>query len=331
VLLGLSEQKLQDKLQLSGIDAIREEIERNGSKDVFGLKWRKVGNEKPLEGKELTNVSLAEALEEQTEFNQAEWKGFRITDLRADDFIKSGTSYFQPVECREDLANLNYILKGVAQDEASLPEHVVRQITLGEYHGGPLEKDDFDYNHTGMRFADFMKLSEVSVAKLSESNVLALRLYTTSSYRRINGPLRDRVKPHPFAMTVYYLADGLRKLRAVDVKHTPWKVGEVELLYSGMKDLRVSDHQRIDGGCELAPRSTSKSRDIAQRYASSSCPFILQFRTRGISRGVSLSFLSVYPKEQEYLFPPLTYLMLTGEQHTLDDGTKVVEVEPQLS
>ena len=51
--------------------------------------------------------------------------------------------------------------------------------------------------------------------KLERVHVLALRLYTTTSYPQFNTPLRNRVKPHPFAFSVYFLAEGLKILKGV--------------------------------------------------------------------------------------------------------------------
>ena len=41
-------------------------------------------------------------------------------------------------------------------------------------------------------------------------------MYTSSSYPCFNKPLRDRQKPHPFAMSVYYLADALKNNQMVE-------------------------------------------------------------------------------------------------------------------
>ena len=49
-----------------------------------------------------------------------------------------------------------------------------------------------------------------------------------------------------------------------------------------------------------------------------------------LGRGCSLEFLSVYPKEREYLYPPLTYLQPEGTTIT-DDGITLVEVTPQMA
>ena len=67
-----------------------------------GLGWKSVGSARPATGKELQNDKLATALStvkfaEWKLFNQKQWNGFGIKDLRADNFIKSGASYFKPI------------------------------------------------------------------------------------------------------------------------------------------------------------------------------------------------------------------------------------------
>ena len=79
--------------------------------------------------------------------------------------------------------------------------------------------------------------AHAKTAKLQRHHVLALRLYTTSSYARINDPLRQEppVRPHPFAATTYFISDAIKKLRAVAANladaHTP------VIYWRGMKDL----------------------------------------------------------------------------------------------
>ena len=63
-----------------------------------GLKWMKTGAKKPTRGRELSNRGLATALEGKAEFTQQEWKAFGISNLRPDDYIRAGNSYFKPQE-----------------------------------------------------------------------------------------------------------------------------------------------------------------------------------------------------------------------------------------
>ena len=54
--------------------------------------------------------------------------------------------------------------------------------------------------------------------------------------------------------------------------------------------------------------STSAKKEVALSYAASQCPLLFQYKTRGLGRGVSLSWVSCYPKEEEFLYPPMTFL-----------------------
>jgi len=62
-----------------------------------GLKWHSVGDARPTGGRELTSHQLADALLTKTEFVQEELDSWGLTDLREDDFVASGKSYFTPV------------------------------------------------------------------------------------------------------------------------------------------------------------------------------------------------------------------------------------------
>ncbi len=68
---------------------------KRSSTRASGLRWEIIT--KPSQGHKITNSMLARALERQTEFKPEEWDAFGIEDLRVDDFIHSGTSFFRPV------------------------------------------------------------------------------------------------------------------------------------------------------------------------------------------------------------------------------------------
>ena len=83
----------------------------------------------------------------------------------------------------------------------------------------------------------------------------------------------------------------------------------------------------------MAPMSTTKSREIANSYAHGKAGGLLfRFITKGRSKGVPIDFLSVYPKEKEFLYPPLTGL--DHDEHstvTTEDGVMIVPVRPTMS
>ena len=59
-----------------------------------GLHWKAIGAAKPARGQELTDQKLAERLQLQTSFSEAEWADLGIKSLPMDHFIKSGDTYF---------------------------------------------------------------------------------------------------------------------------------------------------------------------------------------------------------------------------------------------
>mmetsp|Transcript_23364 Transcript_23364/g.68715 ORF Transcript_23364/g.68715 Transcript_23364/m.68715 type:complete len:392 (-) Transcript_23364:53-1228(-) len=188
----------------------------------------------------------------------------------------------------------------------------------------------------GMRLADFVAHPSARLANLTEAHVVALRLYTTQAYRSINNPLRDkerfeRGEPHPLPVTVALLRDALGKLRAVEAdRHsaTPNKAVRRVELYRGMKDVTAR------GGTELAPMSTTSDLAVAMRYSASVKAVLLRLITDSfIERGPDISFLSAFPGEAEFLFPPLTYLQPTGHVETVVvEGLayEVVDVRPRI-
>lgn len=233
-----------------------------------------------------------------------------------------------PTATAEDRANLHYVYRcRVAR--ANYPQHVQEQISTKHYHGGLLKPGDFDKGHDGMRLDDFVEKANAMLgpdaAKLDRVHVLALRLYTTSSYRQFNDPLRQHTRPHPFAFSVYFLAEGLRLLKGVAAQRSGF--ANKGTLWRGMRDMTVLDDFREMGGTELAAMSTSTSMDTAWGYAQSRTPLVFKFENRGFTRGCSIDFLSVYPGEKEVLYAPLTYILYKREY--VEHNTTVIVVEPQ--
>ena len=78
------------------------------------------------------------------------------------------------------------------------------------------------------------------MAKLSRHHILALRLYTTSSFCKINDPLRKDPpdRPHPFAATTFFISEGIKMLRAVAAQ-MPDAYTE-RIYWRGMKDLGIT-------------------------------------------------------------------------------------------
>ncbi len=74
-------------------------MELDSDCEKMGLKWIKVGTTPPPEGRELVNDGLATALKTTSGLTEEEFGNWGICDLRGDDFIKLGDSYFKPAVC----------------------------------------------------------------------------------------------------------------------------------------------------------------------------------------------------------------------------------------
>ena len=104
-----------------------------------GLKWRKIGDEKPSAGEELTNEGLESSLASKTEFTKEQWAAFGITALRMDHFIKSGASYFRPAD-RCSAFDFKMLLRGILKRRLST---MIKRHTGGKtpWFGKDIDED----------------------------------------------------------------------------------------------------------------------------------------------------------------------------------------------
>ena len=158
----------------------------------------------------------------------------------------------------------------------------------------------------------------------------------THAFKYLNNPLRRMSEyyeagvPHPLPVTIAYIADGIKKLRAVQTDRP-------STLWRGMKNLRVGDEfmELRRGGTELAPMSTTTKLSVAAHYGLSGGTLLFKIKVDNVMQiGASLEFLTAFPGEAEVCFPPLTYLQPTGRTQDVRIGEHcfhVVEVEPHLA
>mmetsp|Transcript_37643 Transcript_37643/g.94374 ORF Transcript_37643/g.94374 Transcript_37643/m.94374 type:complete len:518 (-) Transcript_37643:436-1989(-) len=201
-----------------------------------------------------------------------------------------------------DKANFDYVVRG-AVDPSDYPEHVRESLRTGVYHGGTLLEGEFETGHEGMDLKDFVNHPSSRKAGLKDYHVAAMRLYTSSSYPLYNQPMREGVNPHPIKITMYCLAEGLKMLRKVAAKTDPESYAKTMYLWRGMKDREMDvEAFKARGGTELAPMSTTSSREVAFSYAGvgsgAQKSLLLRYKTKALSRGVLIDYLSMYPKEK---------------------------------
>ena len=168
-----------------------------------------------------------------------------------------------------------------------------------------------------MTFKDFAEHAHSRRAQLLPAHVLALRVYTTSAFRSLNDPLRQGTRPHPLPITIAFLTDGVRRLRAVSANRDDAYMRQD--FWRGMRNVELGqalpDSFHTKGGTEQAPMSTTSDFAVALHYsAGSQTRLLFKVTTAGfMERGASVQYLSAFPAEAESLFPPLTYLRPTGE------------------
>ena len=177
---------------------------------------------------------------------------------RATPLICPCTSVCGCLICRRVCLPCRYVLEGRACDPECIPAHVKESLSSGVYHGGALSAADFDTGHAGWVLQDFLDLPSSRHAGLKREHVIALRLYTSDSFRLFNTGMRNKTKPHPIRFSVFVLNEALKKLRKVVAKERPQEYNKVKVLWRGMKDMTLDFEQfRANGGTELAPMSTT--------------------------------------------------------------------------
>jgi len=116
----------------------------------------------------------------------------------------------------------------------------------------------------------------------------------------------------------------LKKLRSLNFKDK----GGTTYLWRGMKDRYVSQSFLINGGSEMACLSTSENVTVVADYARSQMPLLFRIKIESpMDRGASLRWLSVYPEEDEVLYPPLTCLTPLFRQPIINSDGAVVTLK----
>jgi len=106
------------------------------------------------------------------------------------------------------------------------------------------------------------------------------------------------------------------------------------VLWRGLAGIAAGGAFKEQGGSELAPMSTTSNLDIAIKYSrgrGEALIFKLNIESF-MSLGADLTYLSAFPHEREFLYPPLTFLQPLGKPYTYvhEDGSKfiILEVSP---
>jgi hypothetical protein len=227
-------------------------------------------------------------------------------------------------KCKEVLELLNYIRFEKSSEK--------------EYPNGTRDK-----GRRGVNLIYFLTHKKAQEARLTEAEVVALRLYSTAAYSFMNTPLRDDTRhnlctPCPLAATTHFATSGIKKMRALHISKTNSGLGPTAL-WRGMRNTEVAANFMLEGGTEFGLMSTTTELAVAVRYSLSNNSLLFKIVVSDFMvMGADLQWVSAFPGECEILYPPLTYLKPTGRTETVrinHNGQqlsfKVVEVLPHMA
>jgi hypothetical protein len=104
--------------------------------------------------------------------------------------------------------------------DVKLMRYILDEVAVEQEEMAPYGKVTRDEGHNGMQLVHFRQCPDAVKAELELAHIAALRIYTSNAYKRINDPLRNGERPHPFAATTYFLSEALKKLRVVNAQGT---------------------------------------------------------------------------------------------------------------
>ena len=166
-----------------------------------------------------------------------------------------------------------------------------------------------------MRLQDFVdeinsQLSRCSSEKrVTAAHVLALRLYTASTFRRLNTALRDKGTGKAegelgFRACVQSARKCVINMQAIERPHAN--------TFRGATGYLGDEFESSDMGMDYAFFSATTNEAVAMEFTGSAPRSVLfDIQYLRACPGVDVSVLSVYPGEKEVLFPPCTGLSLT--------------------
>eukprot|EP00662_Eupelagonemidae_sp_cell21_P029321 gene29321-biopygen100470 len=113
--------------------------------------------------------------------------------------------------------------------------------------------------------------------------------------------------------TCYYISEGIKQLRAVERDDEP---SAQRTYFRGMKDVEMPADFGKQGGVELACMSTTRRKELAFHYSKSTNGLVFEVVADSfMQRGANIAFLSIFPIEKEFLYPPGTYLKPKGTRY----------------
>ena len=200
--------------------------------------------------------------------------------------------------------------------DKALWSDVGRKVWKGERGREPLRLCEFESHLIAQRSA------------LRKGEVIALRLYTGPMYMLYNAVLRkypvpvfDALKGNTYETTIFCIVSGIVKLSKTTA------VPKDRRLFRGLGGMLLppafwkKNAFGFRGGVEWGLMSTTTDRSVAMQYsgANQQRGTIFQIDPGRIDIGADLAWVSQYPGEREFLFPPLSCLEVMEEPRVEDE------------
>ena len=215
----------------------------------------------------------------------------------------------------------------------------------------------------GKALDDFVAHPLAVAAKLTRAHMLALRLYSTPAFAKINEALHfgcSLQRPHLYPATVANLCEAWKRLRQTAEEKAQLftafgALGVVEgtekpVVWRVWNSAEELGEYKQRGGVELGVMSCFKTRAAAEKAAMrvpkaevhTKQPSLLKIRT-DLEGLVDISLFSVQPEMGECIYPPACYLefrseatvasMIDGQEKGRRQEVKfsIIDVSPQLA
>jgi hypothetical protein len=190
-----------------------------------------------------------------------------------------------------------------------------------------------DHGRKMVPLEQVLSLDEVKRFGLKKGEVVASKLYTGPMFNLYNAVLRkfplslyDALKQNNYETTLFCIISGILKISRkteVPADRRLWRgLGGMILPKNFWSKGNCIDDFR--GGVEKGLMSTTTDRNVAIQYSGRDKKrgTVFEIDAGRIDIGADLKWLSQYPGEAEYLFPPLSCLEVNGEPRL--DGDVIV-------
>ena len=220
----------------------------------------------------------------------------------------------------EDRYNLWYVAHCAAVEQTNYNEKGEPRVVKGTN----THKPKLDAGHGGMRLQDFVDAANAmlkthdSKKRLATVQVLALRLYTGSTFRRLQDALRDKGMGRiqgklPFQACVQSARKGVLIFQAIP--------RSAVCTFRGVTGYLAAKFKAEKMGMDYSFFSTSVDNSVGADFAGGVALSVI-FEVDYVAGypGADISILSLFPGEKEVLYAPCTCLNLKDTDTAGRDG-----------